>query len=325
LAEVITARLVLDDAELPATAAYHLHAGEHGEIYFTPFSAINTEHLGDAQLAAAQVDDLRCVHLQLPPPPVVAVALHREPLHLEARHRRLRLLERGGQIPRSENGAIHVGDAEPEAVLGDVLGAAAEGQLPVAGLAPRGARGVEGVGAVGRGGYQDARAAVAVAGHRVPADHAAGGAFEAGGVGVHARGRRRRRRRQGLPEVVVPYLPLVGVGLGGIILEAYERLEAAGAVGEGRRLHDVQVVADGGRDGHELGRREGGQRADGARGGVVEDGAAGVVDADDAAVVPAHELHAHGRRRGARGAEGHGGWRQASVLHLHRRSLRFRC
>lgn len=152
---------MLDDAELSATAAYHLHASEHSEIYFTPFSAINTEHLGDAQFAAAQVDDLRCVHLQLPPP-VVAVALHGEPLQLEARHRRLRLLDRGGQIPRAENGVIHVGDAEPEAVLGDVLGAAAEGQLPVAGLAPRGARGVEGVGAVGRGGYQDVRAAVAV-------------------------------------------------------------------------------------------------------------------------------------------------------------------
>jgi hypothetical protein len=49
LAEVTTARLVLDDAELHATAAYHPHASEHGEIYFT----INTEHLGDAQVAAA--------------------------------------------------------------------------------------------------------------------------------------------------------------------------------------------------------------------------------------------------------------------------------
>jgi hypothetical protein len=33
----------------------------------------------------------------------------------------------GGQIPRAENGVIYGGDAQPEAVFKDVLGAAAEG------------------------------------------------------------------------------------------------------------------------------------------------------------------------------------------------------
>ena len=120
------------------SAALHLNGGEHRVAGW-----VGAEHAGGEEPGGSQVHEARHRREDRP-------LGRRGEVLPEAAHRRGPPCRGGGEVHGAELAGAAVSEAEPEAVLGDVLGAAAERQRPVAGLAPRLRRRVERIGATAR-------------------------------------------------------------------------------------------------------------------------------------------------------------------------------